>query len=440
MKETILYLDNLLKNDDVVVIGLSGGPDSMCLTHLLLTIKKNIKIVCAHINHNIRDESCDEASFVEEFCQKNDIIFETTTFTKKSDISDYSESELREKRYKYFDDIIKKYNAKYLLTAHHGDDLIETILMRISRGSNLKGYAGFSLETKKANYKIVRPLIFTTKKDIEEYNNMNGIPSIIDKTNVSDKYTRNRYRHKILPFLKKENSNVHQKYLKYSQELLKYYNFVDETVEKELDKRYQDETLDIKNYASLDNLIKTKIIERILSLKYGNNIYLINNRHVELILGIIESKKPNIEINLPNNIHLLKSYNKLKIKEESSNNTVEYRLKLTDSVNLPNGHSVEILNNCEKTDNNCLRLNSNEIKLPLYIRTRKNGDKMIVKNMVNSKKIKEIFIDCKIEKEKRDTFPILVDANDTILWLPGLKKSKFDKAKSDLYDIILWYN
>ena len=158
MKETIAYLKSLLKEEDTIVIGLSGGPDSMCLLDIIRSLNKNIKIVCAHINHNIRQESFEEQKTIEEFCKENNLIFETTTFDKKSEDQDYNELELREKRYNYFETLIKKYNAKYLFTAHHGDDLVETVLMRISRGSNLKGYTGFQVETKKKKT-APRPLV-----------------------------------------------------------------------------------------------------------------------------------------------------------------------------------------------------------------------------------------------------------------------------------------
>ena len=150
MNETICYLKSILKENDTIVIGLSGGPDSMCLLDILKKLPIKLNIICAHINHNIREESKEECIFVKEYCKKNNLIFETITFDKKSNEENYNEQELREKRYKYFEELIKKYNAKYLMTAHHGDDLIETILMRLTRGSNLKGYSGFQVETQKS--------------------------------------------------------------------------------------------------------------------------------------------------------------------------------------------------------------------------------------------------------------------------------------------------
>lgn len=439
MKETIAYLKSLLQDNDTIVIGLSGGPDSMCLLDIIRSLNRNITIVCAHINHNIRKESFEEQEFIEDYCKKNELVFETTTFDKKSEDQDYNELELREKRYNYFETIIKKYKAKYLFTAHHGDDLVETVLMRISRGSNLKGYTGFQVETKKKYYKVIKPLIFMTKEDINEYNKERNIPYVLDKTNDEDNYTRNRYRHNVLPFLKSENENIHLKYLKFSRELLTYYEYVDKVINREIEKRFKKNTLDIEGFCRLDKLIQTKIIEYILDDNYIDNLYLVSDKHVNLILNIIDNPKPNIEINLPDNLRITKSYNTLKITRNKKSNQ-EYNIPITEETSLPNGKSIRIVKNTDSNSNFYIRLNSKEITLPLYVRTRKEGDKMFVKNMESSKKVKDIFINSKLSKEDRDTQPIVVDKEGNIIWLPGIKKSKFDKAKNENYDIILWYN
>lgn len=439
MKETIAYLNSLLKDDDTVVIGLSGGPDSMCLLNILLSLNKKIKIVCAHINHNIRKESQEELLFIKDYCKTRNLTLETTTFEKKSATQDFNELELREKRYAFFGQVINKYNGKYLFTAHHGDDLVETVLMRMTRGSNLKGYTGFQVETKKDNYKVIKPLIFMTKDDINLYNEENNIPYVTDKTNDEDNYTRNRYRHNILPFLKNENKNIHLKYLKFSRELQKYFNYVDRVVTQEIDKRYHRKTLDIKEFTRLDKLIQEKIIEYILDDNYIDNLYLVNDKHTNLILNIINNPKPNIEINLPDNLRITKSYNNLKITRNQKNNN-DYMIILEKNTLLPNGKKISMISNNDNNSNFCIKLNSEELSLPLYVRTRKDGDKMTIKNMTSPKKIKDIYIDNKLSKEERDSQPLVVDNKGEIIWIPGIKKSKFDKAKNENYDIILWYN
>lgn len=439
MKETIAYLNSLLKDKDTIVIGLSGGSDSMCLLNIIMSLNKDIHIICAHINHNIREESKDEMHFIEDYCRNNKLELETTTFDKKSLEEDYNELELREKRYNFFEKVIKKYKADYLFTAHHGDDLIETILMRITRGSNLKGYTGFQIETDKGTYKSIKPLIFMTKQEIEEYVSKKDIPYVTDKTNYEDTYTRNRYRHNILPFLKKENSNVHLKYLKFSRELQKYYNFVNDIINKEIEKRYNKKVLNIQAFNKLDKLIQTKIIEYVLDDNYEDNLYLVNDKHVSLILDIINNPKPNIEINLPDKLRITKYYDKLKISR-STKRLEKYRIPITEKTDLPNGRTINIIKDTDKNTNDYIKLNSEELNLPLYVRNREVGDKMVVKNMNSPKKIKDIFINSKISKEERENQPIVVDSKGEIVWLPGLKKSKFDKAKNEKYDIILWYN
>ena len=233
------YLKKLIKQDDVVVIGCSGGPDSICLFDILKNLQKEIdfSLICAHVNHNVRKESKNEQIFMEKYCLKNKIPFETMTITKYSD--DNFENEARTIRYKYFDDLMKKYNGTYLMTAHHGDDLIETILMKIVRGSSISGYSGFSKEVDKSSYKIIRPLISVTKEDILNYNKKHKLNYFIDKTNFDNFHTRNRYRKVVLPFLKKEDKNVHEKFLKYSKTLQMYNEYINKETTKIIKKAYQ---------------------------------------------------------------------------------------------------------------------------------------------------------------------------------------------------------
>ena len=202
----------LFHKNDIIVIGCSAGPDSMALVDMLLKIrdKYSLSLIIAHVNHNVREQSIIEANYMKKYCEDNNLVFETMTILEYGD--DNFENEARNIRYNFFENVVLKYGANYLMTAHHGDDLIETIMMRMVRGSNLRGYSGFKKIVDMDNYKIVRPLISYTKKELEEYNDLNGVKYFIDATNSSDKYTRNRYRKYLLPFLKSEDINVHHKF------------------------------------------------------------------------------------------------------------------------------------------------------------------------------------------------------------------------------------
>ncbi len=435
------YLLNVLKlkDKDIIVIGCSGGPDSMALMYILQKIREKIDIslICVHINHNVREESKQEEIFLRDYCEKNNIVFEAMTIEKYGD--DNFHNEARKIRYHFYEEIINKYQAKYLMTAHHSDDLMETILMRIARGSTLKGYAGFEKEVTKDNYKLVRPLIGVTKDEIETFDKKNNIPYVIDKSNFKGKYTRNRYRMEVLPFLKKEDPLIHEKFEKFSETLLEYDEFVNSILEKVIKKVYKNGIINIPLLLDQSPLIQKKIIAYVLEELYPSDLNQINDTHLVSILNLVKSKRSNATIDLPGEYKAIKSYDSLKITKEVDI-TFNYEIEIQERVELPYHHSITVVQSEESNNNNVCRLLSSEINLPLYVRTRHLGDKMALKKISGSKKIKDIFIDSKVELELRDSWPIVVDSSNNILWVPGIKKSKFAKQKNEKYDIILKYN
>lgn len=422
-----------LNKENYIIVGVSAGPDSMALLHYLLNNTKT-KIVCAHINHNVRKQSIKEQKFLQDFCQKNNIIFEYTKINNY--VEKNFEAEARKKRYHFYLKILKKYNAKYLFLAHHGDDLIETILMKIERGSNLTGYAGIKeLTLFKENFFIVRPMLNITKKEIINYLKINKIKYFIDKSNKNIKYTRNRYRKYILPFLKKEDPNIHKKYLKFSKTLVEYDDYVKRETIKNITNIYTDNYLNIKKFINLDTFMQKNILYFILNNIYNNETNIVKEKHINNIINIIYSNNPNSYINLPKKLKIIKEYNNLLFSVQDINNA-NYK-ELIKDVNVIGNHVIKKINNSSNDTNNICKLNSNELKLPLFIRNRKDGDYIELKKC--KKKIKQIFIEEKIPIRKRNNYPLLVDSNDTILWIPNLKKSKFCKKNNEKYDIILRY-
>ena len=324
------------------------------------------------------------------------------------------------------------------MTAHQGDDLIETILMRIVRGSTLKGYSGFSRMVDKGHYKIVRPLITLTKDQILKFNELNDIKYATDSSNNEDHYTRNRYRHTVLPFLKKEELNVHKKFMKFSETLLENNNYIDKEANRVFNEVFINGVLDVEHFKELDHVIQTKIIYTILEKIYGDDLLIIGDVHVDLIFDLINSSRSNSLVHLPNNVIVVKSYNELSFSYDEDIHT-EYEIEIQKIVNLPNGKIIETVFDSQDNSNKTIKLNSKELSLPLYVRNRRDGDKMEVKGLNGSKKISDIFIDSKIKPNDRLTWPVVLDSKNTIVWLPGLKKSKLDKKDTEEYDIILRY-
>ena len=201
---------------------------------------------------------------------------------------------------------------------------------------------------------------------------------------------------------------------------------------------YRQNVLNIEKFLTYDRLIRMKIIYYILENVYHDDLMLIYDSHAELIHNLITSERPNATIHLPNNIKVVKSYESLMFVKESMEQN-EYEIELIDYVNLPNGMNIKVEKEEFGTGNDVCRLSSEEITLPLHVRTRKIGDRIEVKGLLGSKKIKDIFINEKIPARDRDIWPVVVDSSGRIVWLPGLKKSKFDRDKNEKYDIILKY-
>lgn len=429
MKEAIKIIKSL-NIKDKIIIGVSSGPDSMCLLDIL--IKNHYNLVVAHINYHRRKESNTEAKYLEEYCYKNKIPFELKDFKKQN--NNNFQQEARKFRYDFFYELALKYKTNYIMTAHHGDDLIETILMRLSRGSNFGGYIGFKEITQEKNFFIIRPLIKYSKEEIIEYNKANDIKYYIDSSNLSNDYTRNRFRHKIIPLIKEENPKTIEKYYSFSKMLIEYEDYFNKETTKILDKIY-DKYLDLNQFLYLDRILQQRIIEAILKKIYIDDINLVGSKNVTAILKLIFNKKPNKIILLPNQLLARKSYDKLFFEfEKKKYNSYEYILENVVKIN---DHGViKLTKKIRNNSNNFTALNSKQIKLPLIIRNRRQGDKITLKNL-GTKKIKDILINDKINLIERDNLPVVVDSNDNVVWIPGIRKSIFDNQ--DDYDIILEY-
>ena len=437
----MIRIDDYFKfnKNDSIVVGCSTGPDSMALVDMLLKVrdKYNLFLIIAHVNHNLRKQSYEEAEYMKQYCEDNNIVFETMTIESYGD--DNFHNEAHNIRYNYFESLVEKYHANYLMTAHHGDDLVETVMMRIVRGSNLNGYSGFKSIIDKGSYKIVRPLVYFTKEELKQYDEENNVKYYIDDSNDKDKYTRNRYRKYLLPFLKEEEKNVHLKFLKFSNTLDEANVYLEKEKNKAIERTILNNKIVVDQFIKEDIFIQKEILYYLLSNYYNDDLILINDRHIDLILNVINGKKSNCSINLPNDVIVSKSYNVVELKK-ATEIISSYEIEIDNYTTLPNDHVIEKVDEISGNSNSICRLSSTDVVLPLTVRSRKIGDKITVKGMNKSKKVKDIFIDSKIPLAYRDSWPIVVDATGKIVWIPGVKKSIFDKSKDDNYDIILKYS
>ena len=241
----------------------------------------------------------------------------------------------------------------------------------------------------------------------------------------------------MLPFLKKENPCVHKKFEQFSQELFLLSSFLSKEVHKYYHQVVENNKINIPLFLKCDIVIKKEILKQYLFEYYSNDIEKITNKHVDLLLNLISNNKLNDNIVFPNKMLVVKENKYIYLTKNIKNNL--NRQILTTPFTLEDNHIIKEIKETNQDGNDICRLDSNEISLPLYIRKRKTGDKMMVKNMKGHKKVNDIFIENHIHPLKRDSYPIIEDNNGNIVWIPNLKKSQFNKTKTEKYDIILRY-
>ena len=406
--------ENLIEKDETIVVGVSGGIDSMVLLNVLHNL--GYKLVIAHVNHNVRVESKDELIFVKKYAEERNIVFESTVLDKIEGTN--FQDEARRLRYEFFFNVANKYNATKIATAHHLDDLLETVLMRISRGSNLYGYGGIKPIINYSNVSIIRPLLCVTRSEIKEYQKTNNIPFMEDASNSKDKYTRNRYRHNVVPILLEENPSIYQNTLRYSKQIYLAFDFI----RKQSKKLYSKNNGEINNeeFLTYDDAVKLDFISYILEQK---NITCSYNKIV-MIKNMILNDQPNDFVNVSKEYCFRKKYGVSFIDKLSIFNDYEYTLNPEESVTLPDGSIVKLTRNIKNSREIYLKLCYNTLVLPLKVRNRRDGD--YFEFQFGKKKIKDLFIDMKIPMNVRNSVPIILDNNDVILGIPGIIKGPKD--------------
>ncbi len=258
---------NLIEKNDKIVIGVSGGPDSICLLHVLYGLKEKlgIEIVVAHVNHMLRDVADLETEYVQNFCKKLGI----ECYVKKADILEISKTQKkgteevgRQVRYDFFDEVAKKTNSNKIATAHNSNDRAETVILNILRGSGLSGLKG--IEPIRDN-KYIRPLINTDRQDIENYCNDNKLEPKYDKTNNENIYTRNKVRNTVIPYIKKEfNPNIIKTINRLSSLATEENEYLQAITKQEFENLLIEKTeniiLDLHKFNSLNLVIKRRLI------------------------------------------------------------------------------------------------------------------------------------------------------------------------------------
>lgn len=261
---------NLIEDGDKIVLGVSGGPDSICMLDNLREVKEEqiieFEIYVAHINHMIREEAIDDEKYVQEYCKKYNI----ECFVKKADVQKIaSEKKIgteeagRKVRYDFFEEVLQKTESNKIAIAHNKNDKIETIIMHLLRGSGLSGLKG--IEPIRDN-KYIRPLLECERTEIEQYCEDKKLNPRIDKTNFETEYTRNKIRNIVIPYIKKEfNPNIIQTLSRLSDLVADESNYIELQTQKAFEKiliakEKEQITLNLKEFNKQDKVIKNRLI------------------------------------------------------------------------------------------------------------------------------------------------------------------------------------
>lgn len=418
-------VDNeLIQYGDTIIIGVSGGADSMMLLHFLNTYKNfyGIKLKAAHVHHGIRKEADEDRDYVKDVCLKWDVpcFVHHCDIRALSKIKKISEEEAgRVERYNFFISLTNPHDK--IATAHNTNDQAETLIMRFLRGADIKGLRG--IMPKRSN--IIRPILCLTRKEIEAYCAAKNIIYHDDHTNFETVYTRNKIRLKCIPYIEEHmNPNVvqtlfeHSELYKEEEDFLE--NYITNIFQKVVKKEKDNLIINIKYLEKEKIYIQKKLIYKCLESFIGHSRD-ITLQHVKSIIELLTMQNGK-KICLPYETVVYKAYDELIIYKEKKEKVSNYEYTLEMGINKIQPFDMEIHMNCvsrktfEQSKENMYTkyIDYDKIRDNLRLRTRRLEDYIVLKN--GSKKLKKFYIDEKIPQYKRDLLPIITDGHE-VVWI-----------------------
>ena len=446
--EKYIEENSLIARGDGIVMGVSGGADSVALLLLMDFLKEKyaLSLYVVHVHHGLRAEADSEASYVRSLCEERGIPF----YLKKVDVKALSgelkigtEDAGRKARYEAFDAILKEVSADKIAVAHNCNDRAETMLFNLARGTGIKGL--ISIPKKRDN--IIRPLLFATRQEIEEFLSRAGVSFCTDASNLTDDYARNRIRNNILPALEDSiNGGATLHMFETAEQLSRLYDFAAKCCDKAFKEIVVSESdtevsFDKSRFLTMDEYLQSMLIKQAIDrLVPGNRD--ITHTHLNDVLGLI-SKEGTKTVNLPYGIKAVSSYNTLSLATESIR-----RESFPPTQIIPDGSHIkasgylitaEIFDNYEGFDygrneyTKCFDYDI--IKDVLWFRTRETGDYISVNATGGTKKLKDYMIDSKIPVDMRDSVPVVASGND-VLWVVGFRMSEACKVRKETKRIL----
>lgn len=410
----------LIKQEDKIIVGFSGGADSVCLLHALCSLADEFSftVIAAHVNHMLRGKEAErDEAFARDFCVRLGI----PCFVKRIDVRALAQSENiseeaagRRARYAFFEELASQEQATKIATAHHKNDNAETILMHLFRGTALTGLAGIAAQ--RGN--IIRPLLDLSRADIECYCAENNLSFVTDSTNTQNAYTRNRIRNECIPYIETYfNPNFIQTVTKNACIIADENAYLDGETTKLYCALVADGAVSIDALVRLPLALRRRLIRKMCETA---GIHDVTADYIENILRLC-SGSTGKEIALNNHRSARISYGKLIIAQsQPQSQPYEYHLTIGQSARIVEAGMFV----CVEKDANPSK---NSFYFPhgasLYVRSRKAGDFFYPVGMTGKKKLQDYFIDAKISRDMRGSVPLLV-CNGEIAWVVGMRRDR----------------
>lgn len=437
----------MLQNHDRVVVGLSGGADSVCLFLLLFSLREQlgIELAAVHVNHGLRGAEADaDEGYVKELCKKLGVpckcyFFPVAEIARKEQLSE--EETGRAVRRRAFAEYMEEWKGTKLALAHHQDDAAETMLHHLARGTSLSGLC--SLKPVRGN--VIRPLLCMNREEVEHYLKERKIAYCTDSTNLEDAYTRNKIRHHVLSYLTREvNPHTAAHMARTAEDLGE--------LESYLNGQIQDLLVKLRENKRQSSLLSQELLQepaflqryviRAWLLDYCGTVKNVTREHLEALAGLFNAKVGKT-VSLPGNYKAVRVYEGIELQDAGKETDREIRPELLlcpgerQQIEAYLIDSAILFESKAKIPQKKYTkwLNYDRIKDNLVLRTRKQGDYLVINEAGGRKKLKDYFIDRKIPVKERDSV-LLLAAGQEILWVVGYRLSEAYKVTPDTEKIL----
>ena len=421
-----MKINTLWNKEDKIAIALSGGVDSIVLFHLLVTEYKDSykELVVFHINHGLREESYEEAEFVEKFVKDFDVKFykeELNMSDLERDSHTSEEMLARELRYQAFNKMAKLEGVTKLLTAHHKNDQVENILMRLLTGRSIDHSLAICEEIEMAGLTIYRPLLNSLKAELEEYAKEKNLHYYVDATNFDTDYTRNNIRHNIVPLLNDINSGSFDNLINFAN----YYQNINNNLKKAIlsnkdnyiFSRDEDKISLVKDkFLELNEEEMYFLLKDLITDELG--VFDIKQKAIFDVVSSLKKNSGNKSYDLKNNLKIISQYETLyihKIEKKCYNDKIEIIIDKICENSVYEFYQNKFIISTDAKDS---EIGFNKSELPLLVTIKKEGDR-VRRGKIN-KKLSRIFIDEKVPKELRDTLPVIRNNKGEVLGVLGI--------------------